>query len=266
MKNKLNSFVCPICKSNLSILNNKYICYSCQRNFYIVNNIPNFFVESESEKEIPAIKSVKFIDYLSKVYESKIWYPLVYHLYGGIKIPNIKKTVKLITKMTNSSDGIVLDVACGTGIYTRSIAKNVNKIFGIDISQGMLEKGISLAYNNEIFNIEFIRANVEKIPFRNNFFDGACCSGALHLFPDTIVALKEIARVLKPNCPLAVMTFTRRRFLKYKFIYEHIKKNHGATIFDLNELNIFLKKAGFKDFKPRVFGSMLLFSAKKANK
>jgi SAM-dependent methyltransferase len=241
----------------------KYICLSCHRDFYIVNNIPNFFIDSVSKKEIPAIKSVQFLDYLSKFYESKIWYPLVYHLYGGIKIPNIKKTVKLITEMTESPNGIILDVACGTGIYTRSIAKHVSKIYGIDLSQGMLEKGTSLANKNKIFNIEFVRANVEKIPFLNNFFDGACCSGALHLFPDTFVALKEIARVIKPNCPLAVMTFTRRRFLKYKFIYDHIKKNHGATIFDLNELNIILKRAGFKDFKPKVFGSMLLFSAKK---
>ncbi|MFX1571635.1 MAG: methyltransferase domain-containing protein [Promethearchaeota archaeon] len=263
MKKNSNSFVCPICKSDLSFLKKKYICHSCHRNFNIVNSIPNFFIASESEKEIPAIKSVKFIDYLSKVYESKIWYPLVYHLYGGIKIPNIQKTVNLITEMTNSSDGIVLDVACGTGIYTRSIAKNVNKIYGIDLSQGMLEKGINLAYKNKIFNIEFLRANVERIPFSNNYFDGACCSGALHLFPNTILALKEIARVLKPNCPLAVMTFTRRRFLKYKFIYDHIKKNHGAIIFDLNELSIILKRAGFKSFKPKVFGSMLLFSAKK---
>jgi SAM-dependent methyltransferase len=263
INNQLNPFVCPICRSNLLCLNKKYICRSCQRSFFISNNIPNFFIDSESEQKTPAIKSIKFIDRLSKVYESKFWYPLVYHLYGGIKIPNIKNTVKMIAKMMSSSGGIILDGACGTGIYTRAIAKNVDKVYGIDISQGMLEEGINLAFKNNIYNIEFIRANVEKIPFPNNFFDGVCCSGALHLFPDTIMALKEIARVLKPNCVLAVMTFTRRRFLKYKFIYDHIKKNHGAIIFDLNELNILLKRAGFKDFKPKVFGSMLIFSVKK---
>ena len=83
------------------------------------------------------------------------------------------------------------------------------------------------------------------------------------MFPDTIIALKEIARVLKHDSPFSVMTFTRKRFLKYRFVYEHIKEDHGANIFNLKELAKMLKVAGFKEFKPIVYGSMLLFSARK---
>jgi ubiquinone/menaquinone biosynthesis C-methylase UbiE len=127
----------------------------------------------------------------------------------------------------------------------------------------MLEQGRKLASEEGIDNIVFARADVEKLPFRDEFFDAACCSGALHLFSDTIKALKEISRVLKPGSSLAVMTFVRRRFFKYRRIYEHIEKEHRVHVFQSSELAGCLGAAGFEDFKPEIYGSMLLFSATK---
>lgn len=254
-------YVCPECYSNLIHYEKKLECIYCKKYFKIQQGIVDFFIKSDSNKDIPAIKSVQFIDQLAKFYESKLWYPLVYHLYGGIKIPKIKDTVKMITEMIDPEERVVLDVACGTGIYTRSIAKHAKFVYGFDISQGMLEKAKFLSTQENLRNIEFFKANVEKIPFSDEFFDAASCSGALHLFQDTTRALKEIARVLKPKSPFSVMTFTRRRFLKYRFIYEHIKEDHGAEIFGLKELSNMLHAGGFKEFKPKVYGSMLLFSS-----
>jgi SAM-dependent methyltransferase len=262
--NELKPYVCPKCNSNLSYNKKNYSCDKCQKDYSNNQGIPDFFIESDYNQDIPTIKSVQFIDSLAKVYESPLWYPIVYHLYGGIKIPKIKETVRRITEMIDPKGCIVLDVACGTGIYTRSIAKQARLVHGIDISQGMLEKARYYAFKEKLNNIELCIANVEKLPFSNQFFEAASCSGALHLFPDTLKALKEISRVLKPNSPLAVMTFTRRRFLKYKFVYNHIKEDHGANIFDLRELSVLLKEGGFKSFKPIIYGSMLLFSARKA--
>jgi len=256
-------FVCPLCKSSLLLSSRGYSCQFCQKTYFIKNDVPNFLTQPESESVNPIIKSVSRIDKLAKIYETRLWYPIVYHLYGGIRIPSVKKTIEKITEMTDAQGGVVLDVACGTGMYTRPIAKRTAKVYGIDISQGMLEQASELAKKAGLNNIILARADVEKLPFPNQFFDAACCSGALHLFPDTVKALKEIVRVLKPESPLAVMTFARRRFLKYKPIYEHLKNSHGAYVFELNELATWLKEAGFKDFKPEIYGSMLLFSTKK---
>jgi len=256
-------YVCSLCKSSLSLSEEGYSCRFCQKTYFIKSEIPNFLTQPESESENPIIRSVGTIDKLAKIYETKLWYPLVYHIYGGIKIPSVKETVKKVTEMTDARGGIVLNVACGTGMYTRSIAKRAAKVYGIDISQGMLEQARKLAEKEGLNNIVLSRADVEKLPFPDHFFDAAYCAGALHLFPDTVKALREIARVLKPESPLAVMTFTRRRFLKYKWVYEHLKKDHGAYIFELNELAKWLAEAGFKDFKPEIYGSMLLFSTRK---
>ena len=256
-------YVCLLCKSSLSPSEEGYLCPFCQRTYFMENGIPNFLTQPESESENPMIRSVGTIDKLARIYETKLWYPIVYHIYGGINIPSIKETVEKMTEMTDARGGIVLDVACGTGIYTRSIAKRAAKVYGIDISQGMLEQARKLAEKEGLNNIVLSRAEVEKLPFTDRFFDAACCAGALHLFPDTVKALREVARVLKPDSPLAVMTFTRRRFLKYKFVYEHLKKDHGAHIFELDELTKWLEEAGFEDFNPEIYGSMLLFSGRK---
>lgn len=256
-------YICPLCKSGLSLSEGGYSCQLCQRTYFIRNGIPNFLTQPESESEKPAIRSVGTIDKLAKIYETRLWYPVVYHIYGGIKIPSVKETVKKITEMTDAQGGTVLDVACGTGMYTRSIAKRAAKVYGIDISQGMLEQARKLAEKEGLNNIVLSRADVETLPFPDRFFEAACCSGALHLFPDTVKALREIARVLELGSPLAVMTFTRRRFLKYRWVYEHLKKDHGAQIFETDELARLTEKAGFKDFISEIYGSMLLFSAKR---
>jgi SAM-dependent methyltransferase len=269
MKNYKNKgfkyFICPKCKEKISLLEKAFKCDTCSKTYHILDGIPDFFIERaiNDKTKSPTTTSLDFLDVLSNIYESPIWYNLVYHLYGGINIPKIEKTVEIIEELTNSEKGRILDVACGTGIYTRSLAEKAKIVYGIDISKGMLKKAKEIAKEKNIFNIILARANVEKLPFKNEFFDGASCSGALHLFPNTLKALREIARVLISGSNLSVMTFIRRRFLKYPWIYNHIEKDHGAHIFSLKELDFWLKKTGFNNFKPLVYGSMLLFSAKK---
>ncbi len=128
---------------------------------------------------------------------------------------------------------------------------------------GMLQKAAEYAEDKKIDNIHFARARAEKLPFRDDFFDGVICCGALHLFPDTEEALVEMKRVMKNGARLAVMTFVKRRFLKFKRVYEHLRKDHGAHIFDVEELDTYLSKTGFKNFTYNIYGSMILFQAEK---
>ena len=192
-----------------------------------------------------------------------MWYPIVYHFYGGLFIPSVKEEVKMITEMADAENGLGLDVACGTGLFTRSIAREMRFVYGIDISMGMLKKAAEYAERNGISNIRFARAKAENLPFPEGLFDGVVCCGALHLFPDTEEALTEIARVMKKGARLAVMTIVKRRFLKFKRVYEHLRKDHGVHIFDVEELSSHLSNTGFTDFAPNVYGSMILSHAEK---
>lgn len=259
-KNQTSVFVCPYCKVRLRENDYSLKCLKCGKVFPIVEDIPDFLPkELKPERR----KMIKFVDRLSSIYETPLWYPVVYYLYGGFFIPSVKKTVKTIIDMLEVDGGLVLDVACGTGLFTRRIAKRVKQVYGFDISMGMLRKAQKYVKKEGLKNIMFARAEVENIPFPHEFFDGVLCCGALHLFPDVIRALKEMNRVLKKNCKLAVMTFIKRRFLGIKRVYKHLEKEHGAHVFDLNELEDYLKSSGYTEFKYNIHGSIILFEAKK---
>jgi len=99
----------------------------------------------------------------------------------------------------------VLDAGTGPGWLSIRAARRVGeggKVFGIDITQGMLEKARHNASAEGVSRIcEFREGNVIKIPFPNETFDLVLSNLMLHALSETEkqVAIKEFCRVLKPN-------------------------------------------------------------------
>jgi ubiquinone/menaquinone biosynthesis C-methylase UbiE len=113
--------------------------------------------------------------------------------------------------------------------------------------------------------MRFARARVEALPFENDVFDAALCCGSLHLFGDPVVALREIARVLKPSATLSVFTFIagQEGILKFRRIRDWFHRDYGLHLFTLDVLEYYLTASGFHEFRPEVSGSILTFSARK---
>src|SRR5260370_37532837 len=105
-------------------------------------------------------------------------------------------------------------------------------IYGIDVCQGMVEEGLVFAGREQVMNIAFARAKVENLPFGDRVFDGAVCSGSLHLFPDAGLALREIRRTLKPGAPLAIITFTpvKTGLLRFRRFRERAGQNGWRVV------------------------------------
>jgi ubiquinone/menaquinone biosynthesis C-methylase UbiE len=96
----------------------------------------------------------------------------------------------------------VLDVACGTGVLARFVYEKVGEsgsVVGVDINDGML--AVAESKNP---NIEWRRSAAEKLPFEENTFEKVVSQFGLMFFEDRTEALREMARVLKPNGILAV--------------------------------------------------------------
>lgn len=108
-------------------------------------------------------------------------------------------------------NSVVVDVACGTGIYARSIARGLPStiVVGIDISIPMLTHAINLRQREELTNVHYVRAEAHALPLPGRSVDAAVCCGALHLFRDPEAVLREIGRALKPGGRLAIATFRR---------------------------------------------------------
>jgi ubiquinone/menaquinone biosynthesis C-methylase UbiE len=87
----------------------------------------------------------------------------VYKYYVNKKLRQIKNWI--------NKESVLLDVGCGTGVYTNSLAKNCKTIVGLDISPKMVERGLSKAKSQNLNNIDFVVADVAYFPFQDKMFD-----------------------------------------------------------------------------------------------
>jgi len=88
----------------------------------------------------------------------------------------------------------VLDVACGTGIVTRTAADRVGptgSVVGVDLNEAML-----VVARRVRPDLDWRQGDVAELPFEDESFDVALCQMALMFFPDQNRAIAEMARVV----------------------------------------------------------------------
>jgi SAM-dependent methyltransferase len=265
MEDIARKYACPACKGELVYGQDSLCCSLCGSSYPIWDGIPDFIQENLGQSSSPVLRNAKLIDRLAGIYETWLWYPLVMNVYGGLGSPSLSQLASIIGQMLDGVTGCLLDAACGPGTFGRRLASGSRTVYGVDISMGMLRRGARYVAEKGYADIHFSRARVEALPFERQIFDGAICCGALHLFEDTVAALREIGRTMKPGAPLAVFTFAAgdAGILRFRSIREHIEKDHGAHIFEIPRLKETLGAAGFEEFQPEIQGSVLMFRARR---
>jgi len=129
------------------------------------------------------------------VYEG-VWRPVGYFIASKHSFP---KDVDRIASLIQRRQGLILDLACGPGNFTRRIARLAPRsiVVGFDLSPQMLERAVRLTAKERLRNIYYMRGSALSLPFKQETFDAVTCCGALQLFSDQDQAVGEIARVLK---------------------------------------------------------------------
>jgi arsenite methyltransferase len=117
----------------------------------------------------------------------------------------------------------VLDVGCGTGRVSISIAKTLpkGKVTGIDIFEGVSGKSPDTATMNAqaegvADKVDFRYGNALKLPFEDKTFDLVTMGSVLHELhsdKDKQRALREVYRVLKPGGKFATIEILRNKKL-----------------------------------------------------
>ena len=88
----------------------------------------------------------------------------------------------------------VLDLGCGTGIYTKIMKRSGAKVYGLDISQSMLDIA-----KREVKGVEFRIGSAYRLPYKPNTFDLVLSALVIEHLTDTGRAFKEVNRVLKKD-------------------------------------------------------------------
>lgn len=150
----------------------------------------------------------------------------------------------------------VLDVACGTGILTRTVAERVGETgaaVGLDVNTGMLAVAARHAAD-----IEWREGAAEALPFEDHSFDAVVSQFGLMFFEDQRAAVREMVRVLRPGGRLAVAVwdtldntpgYAAMVALLQRLFGEQVANGLRApySLGDLDTLRAVFSEAGFPD-------------------
>ena len=96
----------------------------------------------------------------------------------------------------------VLDLGCGAGLdlcfYGKAVGVN-GKLYGLDISEAMIEKARKDLESAGIRNVEFLTAPADDVPLPAGSVDLVTANGIYNLSPDKEAIMREVYRVLKPG-------------------------------------------------------------------
>ena len=96
-------------------------------------------------------------------------------------------------------DERALDVGAGAGHTALALAPHIRSVVVTDPVEGMLAAARRVFAQAGVRNAEFLTANAEDLPFADASFEIVTSRLAAHHFDDVALAMREIARVLRPG-------------------------------------------------------------------
>jgi ubiquinone/menaquinone biosynthesis C-methylase UbiE len=131
--------------------------------------------------------------------------------YDTILVPSLFEpwTFQLIDDYKPWMSSKVLDLACGTGVVTKELARNIGskgKVYALDINSQMLNIA-KIKCNEWIDNIEFILGSSDSLEVSDNSIDTVVCQQGFQFFPNKRKSAKEIYRVLNPKGKAVLSTW-----------------------------------------------------------
>ena len=171
----------------------RLICRGCNTVFPVRNGYLD--LHPGDPEPVPPIQHLMQSTPIVAVYEG-LWRPIGYFIASKHSFP---KDVDRIASLIQHRHGLILDLACGPGNFTRRIARLApeSTVVGFDLSPQMLERAVRLTAKERLHNVYYMRGSALSLPFKPECFDAVTCCGALQLFTDQDQAVGEIARVLK---------------------------------------------------------------------
>jgi trans-aconitate methyltransferase len=105
---------------------------------------------------------------------------------------------ELLTQIDLRPNDAVLDVGCGDGRITVTIASSVadGRVVGVDVSAEMIAH--ARTQHRHLNNLRFVQANATALPFESEF-SVVFSNAALHWVQDQRAAVRGIARALRPG-------------------------------------------------------------------
>lgn len=133
--------------------------------------------------------------------------PAVYAHWRAASLGEITEALerRLIFGLTGSvGDQFVLDAGCGDGSLARAaVHEGASRVYGCDLDPRMVAKARATALRDGV-PIDFSVARLQALPCPGRTFDVITCITVLAFVPDVRMAVREMARVLRPGGRLVI--------------------------------------------------------------
>lgn len=146
-------------------------------------------------------------------------YDLLNHVLSmGIDILWRKNAVRMLKPFNPK---IILDIASGTGDFALETSRlKPEKIYGVDISEGMLEVGRKKVEARKLNHmIEMQVGDSENLQFEDNYFDAVTVAFGVRNYENLKLGLSEMFRVMKPGGHVVIIEFSQPTAFPVKQLY-----------------------------------------------
>ena len=164
-----------------------------------------------------------------------------------------------------------LDVACGTGVVARALARKVGSagaVAGVDVNEQMV--AFAARSSNGPASLDWQVADAAALPFIDSSFDLVTCQQGLQFFSDQAAGVREMHRALAPGGRMALALW---RPLEHNHAFavlaesldRHVSMEAGAIMRapfsapSLERLQQMLTAASFTDIKGRIAHMVVRF-------
>jgi 2-polyprenyl-6-hydroxyphenyl methylase/3-demethylubiquinone-9 3-methyltransferase len=172
------------------------------------------------------------------------WYTANDHPIALLRAENLVRNPWIceeIRKKYNSPVSI-LDIGCGAGLLTNTLAKEGHIVSGIDLSPHSLEMARK---TDQTQTVHYQKANAYSLPFQDQCFDVVCAMDILEHVEHPEILIQEAARVLKKGGLFFFHTFNRN-FLSYLIIIKGVEWFVRNAPKDMHVYSLFIQPSEIK--------------------
>ncbi len=115
-----------------------------------------------------------------------------------------RRIAQAIGHMSIAAGDRVLDLGIGTGTSLNYYPR-CGRIFGIDLSGGMLREARKKIIERGLDNVTVLQADALRLPFADNSFDHVFISHVISVVSDPYLMVREAQRVAKPEARIVIV-------------------------------------------------------------
>ena len=173
----------------------------------------------------------------------------------------------IIDKYSNDKF-LVLDIGCGSGVFSFYSAEKNKEVIGVDASEKMLQICFEKLDELATKNVKFINGNIESLSQHvDHKADMVICSSVLEYIDDLDASIELIKQsmnvdgVFLLSMPNKQSLYRKLEALSYKLFGRPKYYKYVKNVCTLDEMTIKLKRFGFSTMEYKYYGETTFLSA-----